>query len=37
MACIIQQTGNDNTQTYQIAVVFLISHKILVTDLQQKV
>ena len=32
----IQQTGNENTQTYQEEVVTLIYHQILVTNLQGK-
>ena len=30
---IIQQTGNENTPTYQVEVVVLIQHQILVTNL----
>ena len=32
--CILQQTGKENTQTYQIEVPFLIQHQILVTYAQ---
>ena len=31
---IIQQTGNENTGTYQAEVVFLIQHQIPITNLQ---
>ena len=31
---IIQQTGNENTQTYQVEVVILTEHQILETYLQ---
>ena len=34
---IIKQTGNENTQTYQVVVVCLIKHQILVTNLQGNV
>ena len=34
---IIQQTRNENTQTYQVEVVILIEHQILVTYLQGNV
>ena len=34
---IIQQTGNENIQTYQLEVVILIQHQIHVTALQQNV
>ena len=30
----IQQTGNENTQTCQVETVILIKHQILVTSLQ---
>ena len=33
----MQQTGNENTQTYQVEVVILIYHQILVTYLQGNV
>ena len=33
----IQQTRNENTQTYQVEVVILIEHQILVTYLQGNV
>ena len=33
----MQQTGNENTQTYHVKVVILIQHKILVTNLLRKV
>ena len=32
--CIIQKTGNENTQTYQVEFVILIKHQILTTSLQ---
>ena len=35
--CIIQQKGNENTQTYQGEVVILILHQILVTNFQRNV
>ena len=34
---IIKQTGNENTQTYQLVVICLIKHQILVTNLQGNV
>ena len=34
---IIKQTGNENTQTYQVVVICLIKHQILVTNLQGNV
>ena len=33
---IIQQTGNENTQTYQVEVVILIKHQIFETNFQGK-
>ena len=30
----MQQTGNENTQTYQVDIVVLIKHQILITNLQ---
>ena len=33
----MQQTGNENIQTYQVEVVVLIQHQILVTDSQGNV
>ena len=35
--CTIQQTGNENTQMYQVKVVILIQRQILVTYLQGNV
>ena len=34
---IIKQTGNENSQTYQVVVICLIKHQILVTNLQGNV
>ena len=34
---VIQQIGNENTQTYQVEVIILIQHQILVTNLQGNV
>ena len=34
---IIQQTGNENTQTYQVDAVILIQYQILITNLQGNV
>ena len=31
---IMQQTGNENTQTYQVDIVVLIKYQILITNLQ---
>ena len=33
----MQQTGNENTQTYQVEVIFLIYHQTLLTNLQGNV
>ena len=33
----MQQTGNENIQTYEVEVVVLIQHQILVTDSQGNV
>ena len=30
----MQQTGNENTQTYQVDIVVLIKYQILITNLQ---
>ena len=30
----MEQTGNENTQTFQVEVIILIYHKILITNLQ---
>ena len=34
---VIQLTGNENTQTYQVEVIIMMQHKILVTNLQGNV
>ena len=34
-SCLIQQTGDEKPQTYQVAVVILIEHQILATYLQR--
>ena len=36
-SCLIQQTGDEKPQTYQVAVVILIEHQILATYLQRNV
>ena len=30
----MEQTGNENTQTFRVEVIILIHHKILITNLQ---
>ena len=35
--CIIQQTDNENTQTYQVEAAILIKHQALITKLQGNV
>ena len=37
LSSIIQQTGSEKTQTYQVQDIILIKHQILVTNLQQNV